>query len=151
MTVLRPMLTVAAGALLCCASVVAQSTNPAGVISDAEIRQILAERVDTYRQSVGIVVGVIEPSGRRVVTYGKASAGENAPPLDGDTVFEIGSMSKVFTSLLLAEAVQRGEVALADPIGKYLPPSVKVPERGARSRSRTWRVTNPAYHGCPAT
>jgi hypothetical protein len=39
-------------------------------------------------------------------------------------------MSKVFTSLLLAEAAQRGEVALTDPISKYLPASVKVPERG---------------------
>ena len=33
-------------------------------------------------------------------------------------------------SLLLAEAAQRGEVALTDPISKYLPASVKVPERG---------------------
>ena len=39
-------------------------------------------------------------------------------------------MSKVFTSLLLAEAAQRGEVALTDPISKYLPASVKVPECG---------------------
>jgi CubicO group peptidase (beta-lactamase class C family) len=51
-------------------------------------------------------------------------------PLDGDTLFEIGSMSKVFTSLLLTDAVQRGEVALTDPIAKYLPSNVKVPERG---------------------
>jgi CubicO group peptidase (beta-lactamase class C family) len=51
-------------------------------------------------------------------------------PLDGDTLFEIGSMSKVFTSLLLADAVQRGEVALTDPIAKYLPSNVKVPQRG---------------------
>ena len=36
----------------------------------------------------------------------------------------------MFTSLLLAEAVQRGEIALTDPISKYLPTSVKVPERG---------------------
>jgi CubicO group peptidase (beta-lactamase class C family) len=50
--------------------------------------------------------------------------------LDGDTLFEIGSMTKVFTSLLLAEAVQRGEVALTDPISKYLPARVTVPERG---------------------
>ena len=82
-----------------------------------------------YRQSVGIVVGVIEPAGRRIVTYGRASTSE-AVPLDGDTIFEIGSISKVFTSLLLADAVQRGEVALTDPISKYLPASVKVPERG---------------------
>ena len=100
-----------------------------GLASNAEIQKILAERVDTYRQSVGVVVGVIEPSGRRIVTYGRTSANATTP-LNGDTLFEIGSMSKVFTSLLLAEAVQRGEVALTDPISKYLPASVKVPERG---------------------
>jgi CubicO group peptidase (beta-lactamase class C family) len=106
----------------------AQAPAPSG-IADAEIQRILAERVDTYRQSVGVVVGVIEPSGRRIVTYGHASTNASIP-LNGDTLFEIGSMSKVFTSLLLAEAVQRGEVALTDPISKYLPANVKVPERG---------------------
>ena len=99
------------------------------VASDAEIRRILVERVDTQRQSVGIVVGVIEPSGRRVVSYGRL-AKDDPRPLDGDTIFEIGSITKVFTSLLLADAVQRHEVALTDPIAKYLPSSVNMPERG---------------------
>ena len=120
-------------AVLCVAifgvSPLAQSPGASGIASNPEIQKILAERVDTYRQSVGVVVGVIEPSGRRIVTYGRSSANANTP-LNGDTLFEIGSMTKVFTSLLLAEAVQRGEVALTDPISKYLPASVKVPERG---------------------
>ena len=51
----------------------------------------------------------------------------------GDTVFEIGSGTKVFTSLLLADMAHRGEVALDDTIGKYLPPDVKMPERNGRS------------------
>ena len=41
--------------------------------------------------------------------------------LDGDTIFEIGSVTKVFTSLLLADMVNRKEVALDDPAAKYLP------------------------------
>jgi CubicO group peptidase (beta-lactamase class C family) len=120
----------AALTLLCATLASAQSSGPSHVASDAEIRKIIVERVDIHRQSVGIVVGVIESSGRRVIAYGKASASDTAVRLDGDTVFEIGSMSKVFTSLLLAEAVQRGEVGLTDPIAKYLPPGVKAPERG---------------------
>ncbi|MCW5557505.1 MAG: serine hydrolase [Verrucomicrobiae bacterium] len=100
--------------------------------ADAEIRRILAERVDVHRQSVGMVVGVLEPSGRRIVTQGSQAKGDPAP-LDGDTLFEIGSITKVFTTLLLADAVQRGEVALADPVSKYLPPEVKMPERGGRA------------------
>src|SRR5688572_23142555 len=99
------------------------------VPTDDEIRRIIAERVDKHRQSIGIVVGVIEPAGRRIIAYGTRARGD-AGPLDGDTVFEIGSITKVFTSLLLADAAQRGELALTDPVAKYLPATVKVPERG---------------------
>jgi CubicO group peptidase (beta-lactamase class C family) len=96
-----------------------------------EIRRILTERIDQYRKSVGIVVGVIEPEGRRVVSYGRLNQGDERP-LNGDTVFEIASITKVFTSLLLSDMVQRGEVALTDPVSKYLPPGAKVPERNGR-------------------
>ena len=101
------------------------------VISDAEIEKLLADRIDVQRQSVGIVVGVIEPSGRRVVAYGRLARGDPRP-LNGDTLFEIGSITKVFTSLLLADAAERHEVALTDPVSKFLPPTVWVPERGGR-------------------
>jgi CubicO group peptidase (beta-lactamase class C family) len=115
-----------------CAPAAAQSSSP--VPPNEEIRKILAERIDDAKQSVGIVVGVIEPSGRRIVSYGALAKGDKRP-LDGDTVFEIGSITKVFTSLLMSDMVQRGEVALNDPIAKYLPSNVKVPERGGRAIS----------------
>lgn len=103
--------------------------------SDAEIRKILAERVDTlagHQDGIGIVVGVIGSQGRRVIPYGHFSQADPRP-LGGDTLFEIGSVSKVFTALLLADMVRKGEVALADPVAKYLPAGVKVPERNGRS------------------
>ena len=78
------------------------------------------------------MVGVIDPKGRWIVAYGSLNEGD-ARPLNGDTIFEIGSATKVFTSLLLADMVQRGEVSLDDPVAKYLPPSVKMPERNGRS------------------
>ncbi len=99
--------------------------------TDAEIRSILADRIDQRKQSVGIVVGVVEPQGRRTVSYGAIGLNDGRT-LDGDSVFEIGSITKVFTSLLLANVVERGEVALTDPVAKYLPTSVKVPERGGK-------------------
>ena len=46
--------------------------------------------------------------------------------------FEIGSNTKVFTALLLSEMVQRGEVSLTDPVAKYLPATLKAPERGGK-------------------
>src|SRR5437870_7046624 len=113
-------------------AIAASASAQTAVPPDADIRKILVDRVDAQRQSVGIVVGVIEPAGRRVVAYGRL-AKDDTRPLNGDTVFEIGSVTKVFTSLLLADAVQRRDVALTDPVSKFLPSKVKVPERGGRA------------------
>jgi CubicO group peptidase (beta-lactamase class C family) len=103
--------------------------------SDAEIHRILAERIHALAgedDGIGIVVGVIGPQGRRIVSYGHGDHGD-LRPLDGDTGFEIASVTKVFTALLLADMVQRGEVALMDPVARYLPADVKVPERNGRT------------------
>lgn len=108
-----------------------QSSPTAVFPSDAEIRNILIDRIDKQRQSVGIVVGLIDSTGRRVISYGKFDA-SNSRDVNGDTVFEVGSVTKVFTSLLLADMVQRGEAALTDPVAKYLPAGVKMPERNGR-------------------
>jgi CubicO group peptidase (beta-lactamase class C family) len=105
--------------------------NP-NILSTEEIREILAKRVDQQKQAVGIVVGVIEPAGRRVVAYGNLANGDPRT-LDGDTIFEIGSVTKVFTSLLLADMVNRKEVTLDDPAAKYLPEKVNMPERSGKS------------------
>lgn len=109
----------------------AQSPAPSPSAAPEDLRQILADRVDVNKRSVGIVVGMIGPQGAKVTGYGKLASGSPTLP-DGDTVFEIGSMTKVFTSLLLADMVQRGEGHLDDPVSKYLPSSVKVPERNGR-------------------
>ncbi len=103
----------------------------AQVPPDAEIRKILADRVGAENRGSALVVGVIEPKGRRIIAYGSL-AKDDKRPLNGDTVFEIGSMTKVFTSLVLMDMVQKGEVAVTDPVSKYLPASVKVPERNGR-------------------
>ena len=86
------------------------------VPADDEIRSILLHRVEDERQGAGIVVGVVEASGSRVVSYPDI--------LNRDTIFEIGSLTKVFTALLLSDLVQRGEVRLGDPVAKFV--SVKL-------------------------
>jgi len=106
--------------------------QPLPVPGAGEIREILAKRIDQQKQAVGMVVGVVEPDGRRVVACGNLANGDPRT-LDGDTVFEIGSVSKVFTSLLLADMVNRKEVALDDPAAKYLPENVRMPERNGSS------------------
>ena len=118
------------GIVLMCAAF-AQTPPDSPLPPDAEIRNILATRVGAENQGIGIVVGVIEPKGRRVIAYGSL-AKDDKRPLNGDTIFEIGSMTKVFTSLILMDMAQKGEVAVTDPISKYLPASVKVPERNGK-------------------
>jgi D-alanyl-D-alanine-carboxypeptidase/D-alanyl-D-alanine-endopeptidase len=102
------------------------------VPSSDEIREILVRRIEHQQQAVGIVVGVIEPNGRRVVAHGNL-ANADSRSVDGDTIFEIGSVTKVFTSLLLADMVERHEVALGDPADTYLPGHVRMPERSGTS------------------
>jgi CubicO group peptidase (beta-lactamase class C family) len=98
--------------------------------SEAGLLSIIRPRVDDQR-NVGIVVGVIGPEGRQsVAAYG--DPGPGALPLGRDSVFEIGSITKIFTTTLLAEMVERGEVAYADPIARFLPERVRVPSRNGR-------------------
>lgn len=108
-----------------------RAERPRDFPSDAAILSIIKQRVDEKR-SAGIVVGVLEPDGRtRVIAYGDAGPGQ--PPLDASSVFEIGSITKVFTGTLLALMSQEGKVRLDDPVQKYLPAEVNVPARNGKS------------------
>lgn len=80
--------------------------------------------------AVGLVVGVLEGGEGRCLAYGETVLGSGKAP-DEDTVYEIGSITKVFTALLLADAVERGAVSLDDPVQKYLPAGVILPVKGA--------------------
>lgn len=96
---------------------------------DVELQRIADDRVVTYRDSVGLAIGVIEPGGRRIISRGPAQIG-NDDAVDGETIFEIGSVTKVLTASLLADMAHRGELSLNDPVKKYLPPDSVVPEHG---------------------
>lgn len=109
----------------------AQKFAATPIPSDNEVRDILKDWVDRRQPDIGIVAGIVSPAGRRIAAYGKPDK-HDPHPLDGNSVFEIGSITKVFTSLLLADMVQRGEVRLTDPVAKYLPKEAKVPGRHGR-------------------
>jgi len=83
---------------------------------DAAVRPFV--ETGKYR---GLAVGVLHGGRRRVFGYG-------SPPPDGATIFEIGSVTKAFTGILL---LQSG-LNLEDPIRKHLPADVKVPSRNGK-------------------
>ena len=73
-----------------------------------------------------IVVGVITPNGTQVSAYGNISKA-NPTPVDGNTIFDIGSVTKTFVATVLADLVNQGVVKLSDPLEMYLPSNVTVP------------------------
>ena len=115
-------------------ALIAAATAPLAAESqfppNAVIQQILDERVAEQR-TFGVVLGTMDARGR-IHLYHAGSSGQEDVSLNGDSVFEIGSISKTFNTALLADMVMRGEVNLDDPVAKYLPSTVKVPERGGK-------------------
>jgi CubicO group peptidase (beta-lactamase class C family) len=86
----------------------------------------LAEPLAKDRPAVGLVVGVWADGKPHVFGYGRVTTalGESVP--DGDTLFEIGSVTKAFTGVLLADAAARKEVALDDPANAHLPADLRI-------------------------
>ena len=73
------------------------------------------------RPRAALVIGVCQRGQNWVGGFGTAeSGGANRKP-DGDTIFEIGSITKVFTGIALADAANRGIVKLDDPLVALLP------------------------------
>jgi CubicO group peptidase (beta-lactamase class C family) len=126
---LRPVLGPLAILFLAVASAAPAQTRE--FIPDDSIRHILKHAVERGR-TAGVVVGLLDSKGqRRVFAYGSAGPGGRA--LDGESVFEIGSITKVFTGILLADMARRGEAALTDPLASYLPAHVHVPQRNGKA------------------
>ncbi len=98
--------------------------------ADAQLLNIIKTRVEENR-ATGIVLGVLEADGqRRVVAFG--DAGPGAAPLGAASVFEIGSITKVFTGILLAEMAARQEIDLNAAVQQYAHQGVTIPSRAGR-------------------
>ena len=85
----------------------------------------------TQHRVVGIAAGSIQGDHATMASGGVVRRGGAAPILD-NTVFEIGSVTKVFTGTLLAQMVLRGDVALDDPVAKLLPGWI-IPDFGGKA------------------
>ena len=92
-----------------------------------KIKALIDERVDKNKTNAAMVIGFVDPNGTQFYGHGKMSNTSNAT-VDENTVFSIGSITKVFTTTLLADMVNKGLINLDDPIEKYLPSNVTVPQ-----------------------
>ena len=84
-----------------------------------------------HANGIGYVVVIIDGDERRIVTVGLASK-STGEALTEDSLFEIGSITKTFTGILLADMVLRGEVALDDTVASYLPRGIILPVRNGK-------------------
>ena len=116
-----------------------------------QIRELVDQVVSPMISSgerVGILVAIVLPEGIAYQGYGETAKGNGLRP-DEDTLFQIASITKTFTALLLAEMVERGTVALNDAVEDLLPSSLAMHE----SMGRRMTLLDLATHtsGLPST
>ena len=75
---------------------------------------------------VGYAIGIIDGADSQIITHGQARKNPSTAPTE-DRIFEIGSITKTFTGLLLADMVLKGEIALDDTVVSLLPDGVSMP------------------------
>lgn len=126
------------------APLVAQASRPA--LAESALRSVLDDVLDgDVHRAAG--AAWIDGEGETIATAG-VRAHEGAAPFDRDTVFPVGSVSKVFVGALLAEALHRGEIpALDAPIAPLWRDKLAIP-RGAE-REITWEDLATHRSGLP--
>ena len=101
------------GALLAAAPIRAQ----------VNIEQIVAQKVQPILpkngSGGGVAVAVRMNGKTSFFNYGMADNAQNRP-VAADSIFNLGSVGKVFATTLLAQAVKQGELSLDDPVAKYV-------------------------------
>ena len=113
----------------------------------ADARANDPDTVDTARGAV--IVGVLARGELTLFSAGSRSPG--GPPVDGDTLFKVCSLTKVFTGVLLADAVLRGHIRLSDEaqthlthvtLPRHADGSIRVEHLATYSSGFPWQPTN---------
>jgi CubicO group peptidase (beta-lactamase class C family) len=98
------------------------SDNPMKTRLDSTVNRVVMEYMQT-KGHVGLSAGLSYKGSDHFYNYGETSLG-NAQIPSVNTLYDIGSITKTFTSTLLAIAVYQKKVTLDTPITKFLPDSV---------------------------
>src|SRR5438067_2424973 len=100
------------------------------------VEQIVAQKVQKILpengKGGGVAVAVRMNGTTSFFNYGFANNAQNRRVTE-DSIFNLGSVGKVFATTLLAQAVKQGELSLDDPVAKY----VTELQRGGDIRSVT--------------
>lgn len=93
------------------------------------IKKVIRDNVQNGKNQ-SLFVGVIDRHNTDCFFYGNTS--DQGKPIDENTIFEIGSISKVFTTLILADMIKKNEINLNDPIDKFLPDEICTPRKNGK-------------------
>lgn len=112
--------------MLRCLVLLSMIAGTVGVAQDTPTRiRALAQPLIDADRTIGLSIGAIADGQTHSVHLGKT--GKDQSTADDQTVYEIGSISKVFTGVMLADAVRRSVVKLDQPAGELLPENVVMP------------------------
>src|ERR1700694_2109399 len=96
------------------------ATSVAWAETDAQVQQLVSRQIGPMVGATGGVAVAIHIAGRTLFfNYGMADS-SRAQPVSTDSLFNLASVGKVFVATLLAQAVKQSEVALGDPVAKYV-------------------------------
>lgn len=126
--------------LLLLAALCTQSVASPALLPD-RVEKAARERTEAGEYPA-LAIGYVEGDKCEVDVFGRAGDVK----LDGDTVFEIGSLTKTFTATLLAQDVLSGDLTLDQPVAKLLP-DFKIPSRNSKQISLLDLATQ--YSGLP--
>ena len=82
--------------------------------------------------AVGMVLAVVQGEDHIVVGYGETAEGSGQEP-DGKSLLRLGSGTKVFAGALLAGLAAEGHLSLTDPLQRFAPEGIQVPEFDGRT------------------
>lgn len=95
--------------------------NCYGQSINKEIENIILYDTDiTYELTPGFIIGVIDGDSTYVESFG-SKADDRRTKLERNDVFEIGSLSKLFTALLIDIAVSEDLIGLSDKLNDFIP------------------------------
>lgn len=125
-TVLKTSILVFSLLILMPAMLISQKKNQISEEAKAIIKELMADKI-----CPGVAIGVVSEDGAEIYCIGN-TAMSGGIAINEATVFRLGSATKGFTGILLADQVIRKKISLSDPVEKYLPSTVTLPERNGK-------------------
>ena len=86
---------------------------------DPSLDSLVRDAMERYRVP-GVAIGMLRADELDVAAFGVTSV-EHPLPVDGDTLFQIASVTKTMTATVIMRLIERGALDLGAPVRRYIP------------------------------